>query len=151
MYKISRGIPSFCATSCKPAVVYLTVTVFPVPVLPYIKIFDGCSCLSAGARMRARRLICSSLCGRFCGVKEFCSAFFSEKKDSFLRKSSKKTFNPFPPIPFQKKRRYINIVVFSFDTYPIISHGNVFLFFSHSLPTTKTNKKQPILYYFYIE
>ena len=45
---------SFC-------VVYFIVNVFPVPVLPYKKTFDGLSPFKAGAKIFAISLVCSSL------------------------------------------------------------------------------------------
>ena len=59
----------FCfATSCSFFAVCLTQTVLPVPVLPYMNMFDGLSFLSAGASMFAMCLMCSSLCGICSGV-----------------------------------------------------------------------------------
>ena len=68
IYTIFNGMSLFFATSVIFFVVYFVVTVFPVPVFPYMNKFDGFSNLNDDANISATWFICSSLCCNSSGV-----------------------------------------------------------------------------------
>lgn len=75
---------------------YFIAAVFPVPVFPYIKIFEGLVECSSGARTSAIELSCCERNGRFSGMYSDLKASWFLKRclddNAFVKMMSKESF-----------------------------------------------------------